>query len=50
MNTIPDIPHIFRIRDKSWCDRKYGKAAVMVGVGFSMNADKISSDVPNFPL
>lgn len=33
-----------------WSGGEFGKAAVMVGSGFSRNADKISATSPDFPL
>jgi SIR2-like domain len=47
---LPDQNHIDQIRKRLWCGRDIGQAAVMVGAGFSRNAEKISSNVPNFPL
>ena len=47
---IPDQIHIDKIREKLWCDREFGRAAVMVGAGFSRNAEKVSPNVPDFPL
>lgn len=38
------------IREKLWCGQEYGKVAVMIGSGFSRNAEKISPDTPQFPL
>lgn len=47
---IPDQIHIDRIRERLWCDQEFGRAAVMVGTGFSRNAEKVSPNVPDFPL
>lgn len=47
---IPDQIHIDKIRERLWCDREFGRAAVMVGAGFSRNAEKLSPSVPDFPL
>ena len=41
--------HINFIRKYLWCDREYGRAAVMVGAGFSRNAEKVSSTVQSLP-
>ena len=52
MCQIPDFPdrhHLEYIRDRLWCGREYGQAAVMVGAGFSCNADPISSGSPEMP-
>ena len=47
---LPDQVHIEQIRKRLWQDREYGQAAVMIGSGFSRNAEKVSSEVPYFPL
>ncbi|KAF5437244.1 SIR2-like domain-containing protein [Candidatus Methanophagaceae archaeon] len=47
---FPDQLHIEQIRKRLWCDREFGKAAVMVGAGFSQNAERISTSTPRFPL
>lgn len=47
---LPDQNHIDQIRERLWCGREIGQAAVMVGAGFSRNAEKISSSIPAFPL
>jgi hypothetical protein len=47
---FPDQLHIEQIRKRLWCDREFGKAAVMVGAGFSQNAERISTNTPPFPL
>jgi NAD-dependent SIR2 family protein deacetylase len=46
INQIEDIRHLQLIRDKIWKNQ----ASIMVGAGFSRNADKIRPDVENFPL
>jgi hypothetical protein len=50
MKTLPDQNHINEIARRLWCDREFGKAAVMVGSGFSRNAKKLSPSAPDFPL
>jgi hypothetical protein len=50
MKIFPDQAHIEQIRKRLWCGREFGQAAVMVGAGFSRNAEKISNSTPNFPL
>ncbi|MEO0836688.1 MAG: hypothetical protein AAFY16_12055, partial [Cyanobacteria bacterium J06642_3] len=47
---FPDQHHIEQIRQRLWCGREFGQASVMIGAGFSRNADKISSTSPDFPL
>jgi hypothetical protein len=48
VDDLPDKIHIEYIRKALW--RPRSRAAVMVGAGFSRNAEKISSAVPDFPL
>ena len=50
MNSFPDLHHFEQIRQRLWCGREFGQAAVMVGAGFSRNAEKIAPNTPNFPL
>lgn len=47
---IPDQVHIDKIRERLWCDREFGRAALMVGAGFSKNAEKVTPGVADFPL
>lgn len=47
---LPDQHHIEQIRQHLWNGREFGRAAVMVGSGFSRNADKKFSTSPDFPL
>src|SRR5437773_2721251 len=47
---FPDQIHLDKIREALWCGREFGRAAVMVGAGFSRNADRLSPSVPPFPL
>ncbi|HEY9772158.1 MAG TPA: SIR2 family protein [Coleofasciculaceae cyanobacterium] len=47
---LPDQHHIEQIRQRLWCGREFGQAAVMVGAGFSCNADQTSATSPDFPL
>jgi hypothetical protein len=44
-----DQVHIDRIRDALWGGPVHGRAAVMVGAGFSCNARPISPSAPGFP-
>ena len=46
---IPDQSHINKIRDALW-SRPNAGASVMVGSGFSRNADKLRSDSGELPL
>ncbi|MGL5872978.1 MAG: SIR2 family NAD-dependent protein deacylase [Xenococcaceae cyanobacterium] len=48
--SFPDQHHVEQIRQRLWCGREFGQAAIMVGAGFSCNADKISATSSNFPL
>ena len=50
MLDFPDLHHFEQIRQRLWCGREFGQAAVMVGAGFSRNAEKIASSTPDFPL
>jgi len=47
---LPDWNLIDLIRRSLWCGRDFGRAAVMVGTGFSRNAIRISPNAPNIPL
>jgi hypothetical protein len=47
---LPDFPHIELLRQRLWCRREFGQAAVMVGSGFSRNAIGVTSSTPRFPL
>ncbi len=47
---LPDQHHIEKIRQRLWCGREFGQASVMIGAGFSCNADPVSSRSPKFPL
>lgn len=47
---ITDQPYIEQIRKRLWSGREFGQAAVMVGAGFSRNADKLLPSTPPFPL
>ncbi|MCK4421725.1 SIR2 family protein, partial [candidate division WOR-3 bacterium] len=53
MNIDKDFPgqtYIEKIREHLWRGREFGKAAVMIGSGFSRNAKKLSPKTPKFPL
>ncbi|WP_095021692.1 SIR2 family NAD-dependent protein deacylase [Bacillus thuringiensis] len=47
---LPDQHHIEKIRENLWCEREYGNVSIMVGAGFSLNADKLSSNSDSFLL
>jgi len=47
---FPDHHHFLKIRERLWCGREFGQAAVMVGAGFSRNTIKANSTVPDLPL
>ena len=46
---IPDQVHIDALRDALWSGPMYGRAAVMVGSGYSLNADAIEPGSAGFP-
>lgn len=53
MNLSPsfkDQNSIEYIRKKLWCGQEFGQVALMIGSGFSRNAERISQDTPPFPL
>jgi hypothetical protein len=50
MPDFPDLHHFEQIRQRLWCGREFGQAAVMVGAGFSCNAEKIAPSTQDFPL
>jgi len=45
-----DFKYIELIRKRLWYGQEFGRAALMVGSGFSRNADQISEKTPKFPL
>jgi hypothetical protein len=45
-----DQSQVERIRERLWSGREFGRAAVMVGAGFSHNAERGGPSVPVFPL
>lgn len=49
-NELPDFPYINKIAEKLWIDREFGQASVMIGSGFSLNANKKTPATPDFPL
>jgi hypothetical protein len=49
MTSLPDQAHIERIKNALWQGGEFGRAAVMVGAGLSLNARPISASAPSFP-
>jgi len=47
---FPDIHHLIHLRDRLWARRPRGRAAVMVGAGFSLNAESQVAGSTSFPL
>ncbi|HEX8430697.1 MAG TPA: SIR2 family protein, partial [Longimicrobium sp.] len=47
---LPDYPQIEQVRRRLWTGREVGRAAVMIGAGFSRNADPIGPSAAPFPL
>lgn len=45
-----DLANLEYIRDNLWRGSEYGKVSIMVGAGFSRNAEKKSPQTPDFPL
>lgn len=50
MSPFPDYRYIDAIRRALWRGREYGRAAVMIGAGFSRNADANVASARPFPL
>jgi hypothetical protein len=48
--SFTDLHHFEQIRQRLWCGREFGQASVMVGSGFSRNAEKIAPNIPDLPL
>ena len=44
-----DRAHLEALRKRLWLGREYGQAAVMIGAGFSRNADAVYVGAPPFP-
>ncbi|MBF0138441.1 MAG: SIR2 family protein [Magnetococcales bacterium] len=47
--TFPDMAHVYRLREALWRDTPFGNAGVMVGSGFSRNADPTSPGSRTMP-
>ncbi|HEV7642783.1 MAG TPA: SIR2 family protein [Pyrinomonadaceae bacterium] len=50
MKTLSDQIYIKQLRQKLWANGGTGRAAMMIGSGFSRNADALSPRTPAFPL
>ncbi|SFQ49044.1 SIR2 family NAD-dependent protein deacylase [Hymenobacter arizonensis] len=48
--SFPDLHHLTFLRERLWARQPLGRAAVMVGTGFSLNADSKVAGAPPFPL
>ena len=44
-----DEKYVETIRNSLWCGREFGRAAVMIGAGFSRNADRANASVRPLP-
>ena len=47
---FPDLQHVLQLRERLWARRPRGRAAVMVGAGFSLNAEPRVAGSASFPL
>lgn len=50
LDEFPDQIHIEKIKKLLWSGREFGQASVMIGTGFSRNADKAHYSASPFPL
>src|SRR5438128_1151870 len=50
MEFFPDAIHLEKIRRALWCRSDFGQAAVLVGSGFSRNAERAKLSAIPFPL
>ncbi len=48
--SIPDLSHLEQLRKRLWEGKEYGRAAVMVGAGFSRNAEPKAENAHCYPL
>jgi hypothetical protein len=48
--SFPDLHHVTYLRDRLWARQPLGRAAVMIGAGFSLNAESKIAGAPAFPL
>ncbi len=44
-----DQPQVEQIRERLWSGREFGRAALMIGAGYSRNAESNSTGAPAFP-
>ena len=49
MTRFADEQYVKTIREALWCGREFGRAAVMIGSGFSRNADPVRASVRPLP-
>jgi len=47
---LPDLPHLLHVRDRLWKGQETGRATVLVGSGFSRNAEPSKPDADQYPL
>lgn len=50
LSLFPDQIYIEHLINRLWTGRELGQAAVMIGAGFSRNANRVSVSTPLFPL
>lgn len=50
LEDFPDQAHVDRLREALWAGREYGRAAVMIGAGFSRTARPVRESAPALPL
>lgn len=50
VDAFPDQMHVEKICSALWREREFGQAAVLVGAGFSRNAEPVRPIAPPFPL
>ncbi|MBF9222491.1 SIR2 family NAD-dependent protein deacylase [Hymenobacter ruricola] len=50
VSTLPDLNHLIYLRNRLWARKPIGRAAVMVGAGFSLNAKSKMAGGATFPL
>jgi hypothetical protein len=50
MADFPDRKYIETIRQALWNGSEFGRAAVMIGSGFSRNAEPVGIQTARFPL
>src|SRR5690242_20289794 len=50
MHRYADEKYVKTIREALWCGQEFGRAAVMIGSGFSRNAEPARTSVRPFPM